>query len=46
MNKNILNMMTIAHDLQAQGKEPIVKVLPSAVKRPRKMMLRGQKTTG
>ena len=45
MNKNVLNMLTIAHDLQAQGKEPIVKVLPSAVKRPRKMMLRGQKTT-
>ena len=44
MNKNLLNMLTIAHDLQAQGKEPKVKVLPSAVKRPRKMMLRGQKS--
>ena len=44
LNKNILNMMTIAHDLQAQGKEPKVTVLPSAIKRSRKMMLRGQKS--
>ena len=44
MNKNLLNMMTIAHDLQSQGKEPKVTVLPSAIKRDRKMMLRGQKS--
>ena len=46
MNKNLLNMLTIAHDLQAQGKEPKVTVLPSAIKRSRKMMLRGQKSVG
>ena len=44
MNKNLLNMLTIAHDLQANGKEPKLTVMPSAVKRQRKMMLRGQKT--
>ena len=44
MNKNILNMMTIAHDLQAQGKEPKLVVMPSAVKRRRKMLFRGQKS--
>ena len=44
MNKNLLNMLTIAHELQAEGKEPKVTVMPSAVKRGRKMMLRGRKT--
>ncbi len=43
-NKNVLNMLTIAHDLQAQGKEPKLTVMPSVVKRHRKMMLRGQKS--
>ena len=44
MNKSVLNMMTIAHDLQAQGKEPKLIVMPSAVKRRRKMLFRGQKS--
>ena len=44
MNKNLMNMLTIAHDLQTEGREPKLTVLPSAVKRGRKMMLRGRKT--
>lgn len=44
MNKNILNMLTIAHDLQAQGKQPKVTVLPTAANRRHKMLLRGQKS--
>jgi hypothetical protein len=39
-------MMTIAHDLQSQGKEPKLTVLPSAANRKHKMMLRGQKSVG
>jgi hypothetical protein len=46
MNKNVLNMMTVTHDLVAMGKEPKLTVLPSTVNQPRKMMLRGQKSVG
>ena len=45
MNKNVLNMLTITHELQQAGKEPRLTVLPTTAKRQRKMMLRGNKTT-
>ena len=38
------NLVDIITELQANGKEPKITVLPSGVKRTRKMMLRGQKS--
>jgi len=38
------NLVDIVTELQANGKEPKITVLPSGVKRQRKMMLRGQKS--